>query len=73
MATKKAEINYRALTAELDGLIERLQEGDLSIDEAMKCYERGSDLIKELQAYLKTAENKVSKLKVDVQANDSSA
>lgn len=57
----KAATDYTKLNQELDKLITDLQSGELSIDEALKVYERGQVIIKELQAYLKTAENKVKK------------
>lgn len=63
MSKEKAKIDYRALSEELDMILESLQTADLDIDEAIKCYERGMVIVKELEAYLKTAENKVTKLK----------
>ena len=62
MPTKKP-INYRALNAELDEILDKLQNGDLDIDESIKLYERGTKLIDSLQDYLKNAQNKVTKLK----------
>lgn len=57
------QIDYQTLSTELDDILSRLQAGDLSIDEALPAYERGMTLVKELEAYLKTAENKVTELK----------
>jgi exodeoxyribonuclease VII small subunit len=54
--------DYRALSAELDELLDKLQGGELTIDEAVPAYERGLQLVKELETYLKTAENTVKKL-----------
>jgi exodeoxyribonuclease VII small subunit len=54
--------DYRALSAELDELLTKLQSGELTIDEAVPAYERGLKLVKELETYLKTAENTVKKL-----------
>lgn len=61
MSTPK-NIDYRALHTELDELLVRIQSGELSIEEAIKDFERGQIIISELQKYLKTAENKVKKL-----------
>ncbi|HVX23954.1 MAG TPA: exodeoxyribonuclease VII small subunit [Candidatus Saccharimonadales bacterium] len=55
-------VDYRALSTELEELLAKLQSGDLTIDEAVPAYERGLKLVKELEAYLKTAENTVKKL-----------
>ena len=62
--TKKTDaIDYRQLSQELDAILDELQTADLDIDEAVKKYERGMMLVKELEDYLKTAENKVTKIK----------
>lgn len=54
--------DYRSLSAELDELLARLQSGELNIDEALPAYERGLELVKQLEAYLKDAEQQVTKL-----------
>lgn len=60
--TKDSQPNYETLTAELDSVMAELQRDDLDVDQAIAQYERGLTLVKELEAYLKTAENKVKKL-----------
>ena len=55
--------DYQSLNRELDKLMVRLQGEDLDIEEAVKSYERGMEIIEELQNYLKQAENKVEKIK----------
>jgi exodeoxyribonuclease VII small subunit len=57
------DINYRQLSQELEMIIDQLQSGDLDIDQAIKQYEQGMNLIEQLQSYLKDAENKVTKVK----------
>lgn len=57
------QINYKALSAELDDVLSRLQSDELDVDKAVKLYERGMAITKELETYLKTAENKVQKIK----------
>ena len=59
----KKPINYRVLNEELETILEVLQSGDLDIDEAVNKYERGIEIVKDLQKYLKEAENKVTKVK----------
>lgn len=54
---------YQELSAELDAILEQLQANDGDIDEAIKLYERGVVVSKELESYLKTVQNKVTKLK----------
>jgi exodeoxyribonuclease VII small subunit len=65
MTTKK--VDYRQLNDELDGILARLQSGELNIDEAVPAYERGIQLVKELEAYLQTAENKITELQAKLQ------
>jgi exodeoxyribonuclease VII small subunit len=57
--------DYKSINSELDDILQRLQSEDLDVDEAVKLYERGIELTKELEAYLKDAENQVSKITAD--------
>lgn len=57
------EINYQELSKELDTILAQLQTDDFDIDEALKLYERGISISKQLESYLKEAENTVTKLK----------
>lgn len=66
MAEKHTD--YKALNAELEEILAQLQASDTDVDEAVKLYERGMAITKELEAYLKTAENKVHKVKADWEA-----
>ena len=47
-----------ALT-ELESLVERLERGDLPLDEALKTFERGVELTRHCQSSLKAAQQKV--------------
>ena len=57
-------IDYKKLSAELEEILDQMQGGELDIDEAIKHYARGQKIVKDLQAYLKTAENKISKVTI---------
>lgn len=59
---KKTDLDYASLKAELDSVLAKLQDETTDIDDALKGYERGIDLTKQLTAYLKTAENKITRL-----------
>ena len=61
----KKEINYRQLSAELDELLHELESTDIDIDDALQKYQRGMEIVEQLEKYLKTAENKVKKI-VDI-------
>lgn len=58
----KASHSYQAQSQRLDEIMAALQAPDLTIDQATELYEEGIKLVTELQAYLKTAENKISRL-----------
>ncbi|MDZ7785582.1 MAG: exodeoxyribonuclease VII small subunit [Candidatus Saccharibacteria bacterium] len=53
---------YQQLREELDEVFAELESEDIDIDEAFKKYERGAELIKQLEAKLKAAENKIKKI-----------
>jgi len=61
MTNKKP--TYAELKLELDELLDTLQQDDISVDDALKAYERGMELVKELEATLNEAENKITKIK----------
>lgn len=62
MANAK-EIDYSALNQELDSILAKLQSDELDVNDAIALYERGMEITKQLETYLKTAENKITKLK----------
>jgi exodeoxyribonuclease VII small subunit len=59
----KTSKSYQQLKNELDDVMLALQREDIGVDEALKNYERGLELLQAIEAYLKTAENKVIELK----------
>ncbi|MBI3624468.1 exodeoxyribonuclease VII small subunit [Candidatus Saccharibacteria bacterium] len=59
----KATSSYQAMQTELDKILQTLQNAELDIDEATDAYERGLQLIEKLEKHLKTASNKVTKIK----------
>lgn len=54
---------YQQLQSELDEVLLKLQSTELDADEAVKLYESGLKLVKQLEIILKSAENTASKLK----------
>lgn len=59
----KKATDYQTLQNELHTIIEALQSAEVDVDEAIKLYERGRVVLKELEAYLTRAENKVTTIK----------
>jgi len=56
---KSKPADFETALAELEGLVGRLERGDLPLDEALKTFERGVELTRHCQAALKTAQQKV--------------
>lgn len=54
---------YRQLSLELESIIAELQREDLDIDEALQGYDKGLAIVKQLEACLKSAENRIHELK----------
>jgi exodeoxyribonuclease VII small subunit len=63
MPKSKQVKSYEELKSELDLIMQELQREDLDVDKALDHYKRGLELTEELEAYLKTAENKITELK----------
>lgn len=59
----KKDVNYQELNDELQIILDTLDSNELDVDTAIKKYERGMEIVGELEEYLKTAENKVKKVK----------
>ena len=53
--------DYSKKQAELDRVLASLQDPDIQIDEATKMYDKGLELVGEIEAYLKQAENTITK------------
>lgn len=61
MASKKPEnMSFEAALEELDSLVEQLETGDLTLDDALKKFERGIALAREGQTKLTQAEQRVA-------------
>jgi exodeoxyribonuclease VII small subunit len=61
--TKKTKTpDFEAAMAELEAIVERLEHGDLPLEESLKQFERGVELTRTCQAALKQAEQKVKVL-----------
>lgn len=63
MATKSNDKSYESLNNELENIMLQLQDESLDIDLALKHYQRGLELVKALEDYLKNSENKINELK----------
>ena len=62
MATKKTDINFEKAFEELEGIVEDLESGDLSLENSLKSFEKGIKLARQCQEQLSKAELQVQKL-----------
>lgn len=59
MAHDSKPVDFEQALAELEGLVERLEKGDLPLEEALRTFERGVALTRHCQASLTAAQQKV--------------
>jgi len=56
---KKQDPSFEDSLAELETLVEKMEKGDMTLEESLKSFERGVALTRHCQEALKTAEQKV--------------
>ena len=56
------EMTFEEALAELEGVVTRLERGDVALDESIALYERGARLRARCQQKLAEAEEKVSRI-----------
>lgn len=54
-----SSLDFEAAMSELESLVERLEAGDLPLEDSLKTFERGVTLTRSCQQALKEAEQKV--------------
>lgn len=59
MARKKAPLDFEQSLADLQALVERLEGGELSLEDSLTAFEQGIRLTRDCQAALTQAEQKV--------------
>lgn len=59
MAKKKSPIAFEEALKELEALVEKMEHGDLSLEESLQHFERGVALTRHCQQALQEAEQKV--------------
>ena len=59
MARKKSALDFEQSLADLQVLVERLEKGDLSLEDSLSAFEQGIGLTRDCQAALSQAEQKV--------------
>ncbi len=67
MSKKNSMPDFEAALAELEKLVEKMERGDQSLEDALQSFQRGIELTRTCQQALKNAEQRVEKL---VKSND---
>jgi exodeoxyribonuclease VII small subunit len=57
---KSATPDFEAALAELEQIVERLEQGELSLEESLRQFARGVELTRNCQKALRQAEQKIS-------------
>jgi len=69
MAAKEApdidKMTFEAALAELEGIVSKLERGDVELEESIAIYERGAKLKAHCESKLKSAELKVEQIVQD--------
>ena len=64
------ELSFEEALKELEDIVIKLEKGDISLDEAIKAYEKGSDLKEQCEKRLNEAKLKVEEIE-DKEKNNS--
>lgn len=62
--------SFETAIAELEALVQRMESGDLTLDDSLQAFERGVELTRQCQTALKAAEQRVTLLTSDGQERD---
>lgn len=60
--SKISELTFEQALRELEGVVRRLESGDVPLDESIDLYERGEQLRKACQARLDAAQARIDKI-----------
>ena len=55
-------IHFEKILGELEGIVQQLEKGDLSLEQSLKQFEKGITLARECQTTLRNAEQKIEML-----------
>lgn len=69
-ASKTIQPDFETAIAELEALVQRMESGELSLEDSLREFERGVQLTRLCQDALKAAEQRVKVLTADGQERD---
>lgn len=59
------EMSFEKSLTELEGIVDKLEKGQISLDESLVLFEKGIKLVRECNMKLKSAQQKVEQLIVE--------
>ena len=68
--SQSKSVTFENAVHELDKIIEKMESGDISLDESLKLFEKGVKLTRSCQKTLAEAEAKIEKLMAQVQQTE---
>ena len=60
--TSIAELSFEAALKELEGIVKRLEDGEVDLEDSIALYERGQSLKTHCEKKLKSAESRLEKI-----------
>ena len=67
---KDKKIDFELSLKELESIIEKLEDENINLEDSVKSFEKGINLVKECQQQLQNAELKIKKLLDDGSSSD---
>lgn len=64
-ADGETELDYEKAMAELESLVERMEQGEVPLEESLKAFERGRKLVARCKGILDDAERRIQQLGLD--------
>lgn len=71
--TAEEPLDFEAALSELEGLVRKMEEGELTLEQSLEAFERGVKLTRNCQAALRAAELRVKALTEDGREIDMSS
>lgn len=68
MATRKNTIDFEDSLKQLESLVSNMEKGDLSLEESLKAFEQGIEIVRHCEQALRTAEQRVAVLQAGQEA-----
>ena len=59
------DLRFEEATTELEQIIERIEQGEIELEDSLDAYRRGLALVKQCRSILDTAEKEVEELSVE--------